>query len=112
MQGFPAEADEAAVLLLMSVVRADQKVLKEELDSIQSFFSHQLQVSQERLQVIQHQMDRYALEAIPEEKLREALCVCLLRTGHMEWKGEAGASRNAKVVQVWVDKEMESISID
>ena len=30
MQGFPAEADEAAVLLLMSVVRADQKVLKEE----------------------------------------------------------------------------------
>jgi uncharacterized tellurite resistance protein B-like protein len=73
MQGFPAEADEAAVLLLMSVVRADQKVLKEELDSIQSFFSHQLQVSQERLQSIQEQIARYALEAIPEQKLKEAL---------------------------------------
>ena len=44
MQGFPAEADEAAVLLLMSVVRADQKVLEEELDLIQSFFIQQLQI--------------------------------------------------------------------
>ena len=73
MEGFPAEADEAAVLLLMSVVRADQKVLKEELDSIRSFFSHQLQVSQERLHSIQQKMARYALESIPEERLREAL---------------------------------------
>ena len=73
MQGFPGEADEAAVLLLMSVVRADQKVLKEELDSIRSFFSEELQVSQERLHSIQEQMARYAHEAIPEEKFRNAL---------------------------------------
>jgi uncharacterized tellurite resistance protein B-like protein len=72
-QEFPPEADEATVIVLMSVVKADEKVLKEELDLIQSFFSHQLEVSPERLASIGALVARYAVEPLPEKNLIETL---------------------------------------
>jgi uncharacterized tellurite resistance protein B-like protein len=57
----------------MSVVRADQEVLTEELELVQSFFSHQLKVSAERLESIRELVTRYAVEPLPEECLLDTL---------------------------------------
>ncbi|MFA5505340.1 MAG: TerB family tellurite resistance protein [Vulcanimicrobiota bacterium] len=73
MKAFPAEADEAALIILMSVVRADHKILEQEMELVLSFFADQLSLSAERLAGIQKAMVRFTVEELPEAHLRDTL---------------------------------------
>jgi DNA-directed RNA polymerase delta subunit/uncharacterized tellurite resistance protein B-like protein len=70
---FPSQADHPIVVLLMAVVKADDKVLKEETDLVHSFFSRQLRVPAKRLSRIRTLVARYAREDISSELLETAL---------------------------------------
>ena len=61
------------MLVLMSVVRADQRVMNEELDLVYSFFSQQLNVSARRLENIRNLVQRYAVELLPQANLQDTL---------------------------------------
>lgn len=70
---FPSQADHPIVILLMAVVKADQKVLQEEVDLVHSFFSRELRVPPKRLSRIRKLIARYSTEEISDELLQTAL---------------------------------------
>ena len=70
---FPSQADHPIVVLLMAVVKADQKVLEEEVELVHSFFSRQLRLSSKRLSRIRSLVARYSKEDISTELLENAI---------------------------------------
>ena len=57
----------------MAVVKADQKVLEEEVELVHSFFSRQLRLSSKRLSRIRSLVARYSKEDISTELLENAI---------------------------------------
>ena len=70
---FPSQADHPIVVLLMAVVKADQKVLEEEVELVHSFFSRQLRLSSKRLSRIRALVARYSKEDISTDLLENAI---------------------------------------